>query len=112
MPPERKRFIPIAAVPDAEARADGRASVAPPRKGRGTAWQIAHRFHGDEREGFDDGWGTLDQLADEEHLPPATQIIEEQARRVVNTNSSPDIFFELSLNPYRGCEHVMWNSSC
>nr|WP_316638645.1 PA0069 family radical SAM protein [uncultured Roseateles sp.] len=105
MSPDKKRFIPIAAVPDAEARADGRASVALPRKGRGTDWQIAHRFHSDEREGFDDGWGTLDQLADEEHLAPATQIIEEQAKRVVNTNSSPDIFFELSLNPYRGCEH-------
>jgi len=104
-PPREKRFIPITAVPSEEARADGRATVAPPRKGRGTAWQIAHRFHSDEREGFDDGWGTLDQLADEEHLPPATQIIEEQAGRVVNTNSSPDIFFELSLNPYRGCEH-------
>ncbi|MBT9503830.1 MAG: radical SAM protein, partial [Burkholderiaceae bacterium] len=105
MSPSKNRFVPIAAVPSEAEQADGRATVAPPRKGRGTAWQIAHRFHSDEREGFDDGWGTLDQLADEEHLPPATQIIEEQARRVVNTNSSPDIFFELSLNPYRGCEH-------
>ncbi|TDP74235.1 PA0069 family radical SAM protein [Roseateles toxinivorans] len=105
MSSSKKRFVPIAAVPSEAEQADGRATVAPPRKGRGTAWQIAHRFHSDEREGFDDGWGTLDQQASEEHLPPATQIIEEQARRVVNTNSSPDIFFELSLNPYRGCEH-------
>lgn len=105
MPSDKKRFVPIATVPSAEARAEGRASVEPPRKGRGTAWQIAHRFHADAREGFDDGWGTLDQQAEEEHLPPATQIIEEQAKRIVNSNSSPDIFFELSLNPYRGCEH-------
>lgn len=79
--------------------------VAPPRKGRGTVWQIAHRFTRDEREAFDDGWGTLDQSVDEQALAPTTQIIEEHAKRILSGNSSPDIPFDLSINPYRGCEH-------
>ncbi|MCW7537736.1 PA0069 family radical SAM protein [Aquabacterium sp. A7-Y] len=74
-------------------------------KGRGTALRIAHRFERAEREGFDDGWGTLEQDAREEHLPPATTIIEERVKSLLAANDSPDIPFELSINPYRGCEH-------
>lgn len=74
-------------------------------KGRGSAWAIAHRFEKDGREQHDDGWGTLDQLASGEHLPPQTEIIEERAGRILSSNQSPDISFELSINPYRGCEH-------
>ncbi|XHS78139.1 PA0069 family radical SAM protein [Burkholderiaceae bacterium UC74_6] len=74
-------------------------------KGRGSDWAIAHRFESRERETYDDGWGTLDQAAEEEHLPPATQIIEEQARSILSSNQSPDIPFDRSINPYRGCEH-------
>jgi DNA repair photolyase len=74
-------------------------------KGRGTAWAIAHRFESRQREAFDDGWGALDQAADEEHLPPATQVIEEHAKRILTGNDSPDIPFDVSINPYRGCEH-------
>ncbi|RQO63225.1 radical SAM protein [Paucibacter sp. KBW04] len=74
-------------------------------KGRGTAWAIAHRFERDQREAFDDGWGTLEQSVDEQVLPPRTQIIEEQAGRILSRNQSPDIPFDLSINPYRGCEH-------
>lgn len=76
-----------------------------PCKGRGTTWQIAHRFSRDERSGFDDGWGSLDQTASEEQLPPATQVIKEHAKRILSGNASPDIPFDLSINPYRGCEH-------
>jgi len=74
-------------------------------KGRGSAWALAHRFQRDQREPFDDGWGTLEQQADTEALPPATEIIEERARNILSSNQSPDIPFELSINPYRGCEH-------
>jgi len=74
-------------------------------KGRGTAWALAHRFSRDEREQFDDGWGTLTQQADEQTLPPRTEIIEERARKILTGNQSPDIPFDLSINPYRGCEH-------
>ncbi len=74
-------------------------------KGRGTVWALEHRFGRTRAEAFDDGWGTLDQQAQEEHALPGTQIIEEQARSILSANDSPDIGFELSINPYRGCEH-------
>ena len=61
-------------------------------------------------EACDDGWGWLDQQATEERVAPATQIIEERVKSILSSNDSPDISFDLSINPYRGCEHVMWNS--
>jgi len=76
-----------------------------PVKGRGTAWAIEHRFSAEQREAFDDGWGTLDQEAHEEPLRPETQVIEERVKSILTDNDSPDIGFDLSINPYRGCEH-------
>ena len=76
-----------------------------PIKGRGSAWAIAHRFERDQRELVDDGWGTLEQQVSEQSLPPETQVVEEQARSILSSNQSPDIVFDLSINPYRGCEH-------
>ena len=76
-----------------------------PRKGRGTDWALAHRFVSTRTTDYDDGWGTLDQLALEETLPPATQVIEQTVRTILSRNDSPDISFDLSINPYRGCEH-------
>src|SRR5436305_4672899 len=76
-----------------------------PVKGRGTPWAIEHRYSGEAHESFDDGWGTLDQHVQEEHLPPATQIIEERVKSILSSNDSPDVHFDLSINPYRGCEH-------
>ncbi len=74
-------------------------------KGRGTATAMPHRFEQREREQYDDGWGSLDQQAAEEHVPVATQVIEELAKKIVTSNQSPDISFDYSINPYRGCEH-------
>ncbi len=74
-------------------------------KGRGTVWALEHRFSGDSRSEFDDGWGTLEQAASEEQLAPATQVLEENVGRILSGNDSPDIGFDLSINPYRGCEH-------
>ena len=74
-------------------------------KGRGTAWAIDHRFSRQAGQSFDDGWGTLEQAATEERIAPATQIIEERVKSIVSSNDSPDISFDLSINPYRGCEH-------
>jgi DNA repair photolyase len=76
-----------------------------PLKGRGTAWAIDHRFERRVAEPCDDGWGLLDQQATEERLPPATQIIEEHVKTILSHNDSPDIPFDASINPYRGCEH-------
>jgi len=74
-------------------------------KGRGTAWAIAHRFVHQTSEACDDGWGGLDQQASLERVAPATQIIEERVKSILTSNDSPDISFDLSINPYRGCEH-------
>lgn len=74
-------------------------------KGRGAAGRIEHRFRAATHVPEDDGWGLLDQQASEEHLPPRTQVIEEQAKSIVASNDSPDISFDFSINPYRGCEH-------
>ena len=76
-----------------------------PIKGRGTPWAIEHRFSVRSGEAFDDGWGTLEQQAAEETLPPQTQIIEEHVKSIVASNDSPDVHFDLSINPYRGGEH-------
>ena len=78
---------------------------AAPIKGRGAVWAIENRFANQSAEAFDDGWGTVEQAVAEEALPPQTQIIEEQARTILSSNDSPDISFDLSINPYRGCEH-------
>ena len=103
------RFIPIQAV--GSAAVDGTASLPAhglpqaPRKGRGTAWSLAHRFSVDSRERWDDGWGQLDQAVQDESLPVATQLLEEQVKTILTGNTSPVISFDLSINPYRGCEH-------
>ena len=76
-----------------------------PLKGRGTSWSIASHLDRQTAEAFDDGWGTLDQQANELTLPPATDIIGERAKSILAGNDSSDIPFELSINPYRGCEH-------
>lgn len=80
-------------------------------KGRGVAHRQPHRFERDVRAAFDDGWGTLDAAAGDEAPAPATQVTWEDCKSAITRIASPDIGFSLGLNPYRGCEHVMWNSS-
>ncbi len=74
----------------------------PPKKGRGAQSNRSGRFEREEREAFDDGW---DSAAEE--LPGAerTQVGVDSARRVIARNDSPDLGFDRSINPYRGCEH-------
>ncbi|MBL0085968.1 MAG: PA0069 family radical SAM protein [Ideonella sp.] len=76
-----------------------------PVKGRGSTWQLQHRFERLQRVADDDGWGLLDQAAQAEALTPHTVVLEEHARNILAGNDSPDIGFDLSINPYRGCEH-------
>ncbi|MCU0773327.1 MAG: PA0069 family radical SAM protein [Ideonella sp.] len=73
-----------------------------PIKGRGTAWAVAHRFDRLARERFDDGWGSCPE---DTGAQPVTQVTFEHARSILTSNDSPDIGFEQSVNPYRGCEH-------
>ena len=98
-PPSGQRPISRDEAPRPEAAAR------PPVKGRGTVWAIDHRFARQSVESHDDGWGTLEQAATEERLPPETTVIEERARSILSSNDSPDLSFDLSINPYRGCEH-------
>ncbi|WKL41762.1 PA0069 family radical SAM protein [Sinorhizobium meliloti] len=70
------------------------------RRGRGAALNISGRFEQKTREVFDDGWQTL------EELPPfKTEVQIEKPKTAITRNDSPDISFDRSINPYRGCEH-------
>ncbi len=69
-------------------------------RGRGTASNAVGRYEKLTRHEFDDGWDGL------EDLPPfQTQVREEISKSIISTNRSPDVPFDLSINPYRGCEH-------
>lgn len=71
------------------------------RKGRGATSNPANRFESQRSVAFDDGWGS----ADEEPAPLKTTVSDDRARSIINYNASPDIPFDRSINPYRGCEH-------
>lgn len=79
------------------------------RKGRGAVSNLQGRYEAHARAGFDDGWsvGGLDAAGDEAAPGWKTQVSEEQARTILTRNASPDLPFNVSLNPYRGCEHEM-----
>lgn len=68
---------------------------------RGALSQIPGRFESVGREALDDGW----TREDEPLAPLATTVSAERARSIVARNDSPDIPFDQSVNPYRGCEH-------
>ncbi len=74
-------------------------------KGRGAATRLPHRFERDVRDEFDDGWGTLEDGASEPLAPLATEVRFEDVKSALSQNDSPDIPFDRSINPYRGCEH-------
>ena len=70
------------------------------RRGRGAGLNFTGRFEPVTRETVDDGWQTL------EDLPPfRTEVQVEKPRTIISRNESPDIPFDRSINPYRGCEH-------
>lgn len=72
----------------------------PARKGRGAVGNPDGRFEAFTRQAVDDGW-----WQDAELPPLVTRVSEEPARRIISRNTSPDIPFDQSINPYRGCEH-------
>jgi DNA repair photolyase len=74
-------------------------------KGRGAATRLAHRFERDQRSDFDDGWGSLEDDAAGALPQLATEVRFEDVKSVLGGNESPDVPFDRSLNPYRGCEH-------
>jgi DNA repair photolyase len=72
-------------------------------KGRGAASNPEGRFETTRHHAEDDGWQSA--LLDESAPRPATRVNEERARSIISRNDSPDVPFEQSINPYRGCEH-------
>ena len=72
-----------------------------PARGRGAASHASGRFEPLTAEAFDDGW-TGDDAAP---APLRTTVTAEKARVIITRNDSPDVGFDRSINPYRGCEH-------
>ena len=70
------------------------------RRGRASGINPSGRYEALARHVFDDGWSSLDDL-------PAfkTEVQVEKPRAIITRNESPDISFDRSINPYRGCEH-------
>lgn len=70
-------------------------------RGRGAVSNQTGRYERETREALDDGWGTI-----EDEAPKlATTLTKETPRTIITFNKSPDIHFDRSINPYRGCEH-------
>jgi DNA repair photolyase len=70
------------------------------RRGRGAQSNASGRFEAEAKVAFDDGWQSLDDLPSFK-----TTVGVDTARKVITRNDSPDIGFDRSINPYRGCEH-------
>ena len=70
-------------------------------KGRGAPSNLEGRFEWWTREGADDGW----PREDEPPPPLRTIVTHERAKSIISRNDSPDVGFDQSINPYRGCEH-------
>ena len=79
----------------------GRLTALPQQlRGRGARNNDKGRYEKNRISFFDDGWETLADLP-----PLKTTIFEEQPKTIIARNQSPDISFDRSINPYRGCEH-------
>jgi DNA repair photolyase len=70
-------------------------------RGRGARSNASGRFESLQREAFDDGWNEDDATPS----PLRTSVTAEKARTIITRNDSPDVGFDRSINPYRGCEH-------
>ena len=75
--------------------------AAPATKGRGSRSNRSGRYEPVAHENFDDGWSEADEAAP----PLKTTLTPERAKTIITRNDSPDVGFDRSINPYRGCEH-------
>ncbi|WP_172264943.1 PA0069 family radical SAM protein [Caulobacter sp. RHG1] len=76
------------------------AKLGPVPRGRGAKSNRTGRFESQVNEAFDDGWGE-----DEEPKQLKTELQPMKSRTIIARNQSPDIGFDRSINPYRGCSH-------
>ncbi len=88
---------PLSSVPAGE---PGIAVDGARRRGRGAHSNATGRYESLARVAFDDGWQSLDELP-----PFKTSVTIDATRKIITRNESPDISFDRSINPYRGCEH-------
>ena len=72
-------------------------------QGRAARTNVSGRFEAEQRALFDDGWQSLDE--DREKRQIRTTLHRENPRHALTRNQSPDVPFDRSINPYRGCEH-------
>jgi DNA repair photolyase len=91
---------PPAPLPSAPAGEPGVAVGGDRRRGRGSHSNASGRYEPLARVAFDDGWQSLDELP-----PFKTSVMVDATRKIIARNDSPDISFDRSINPYRGCEH-------
>jgi DNA repair photolyase len=91
---------PPAPLPSMPAGEPGVAVDGDRRRGRGSHSNASGRYEPLARVAFDDGWQSLDELP-----PFKTSVTVDATRKIIARNDSPDISFDRSINPYRGCEH-------
>ena len=91
---------PPAPLPSTPAGEIGTAVDRDRPRGRGTTSNATGRYEPLARVVFDDGWQNLDDLP-----PFKTSVTVDATRKIITRNESPDISFDRSINPYRGCEH-------
>ncbi|PCJ94367.1 MAG: radical SAM protein [Hyphomicrobiales bacterium] len=77
------------------------------KKGRAALTNASGRFERLSRHQIDDGWDGADDADSAFDAPQKlkTQVQVERPKRIITRNQSPDISFDRSINPYRGCEH-------
>ena len=93
---QRPSYVPLGKDRAFSSRADRVAA-----SGRGAVSNPAGRYEHAITYEEDDGWGTLEALMPRQR----TTVTAERARTIITRNTSPDISFDRSINPYRGCEH-------
>jgi DNA repair photolyase len=71
------------------------------RPGRGSITNPANRYHSDHNQAIDDGW----DLDDEPAPALKTTVTTDNSKTIINRVKSPDLPFDRTINPYRGCEH-------
>jgi DNA repair photolyase len=91
---------PPAPLPSASAGTLGTAVDGERRRGRGAHSNASGRYETLARAAFDDGWQSIDDLP-----PFQTSVTVDATRKIIARNDSPDLSFDRSINPYRGCEH-------
>ena len=74
-------------------------------RGRGAVSNAVGRFEKQTRVLLDDGWDDGWRADDDAPPPLKTEVIHDATRSIITSNKSPDLSFDQSINPYRGCEH-------